>query len=316
LYIACILDLELHQIAAFLAVAEEGHFGRAAERLSLAQPSLSRTIQHLERRLSAQLFERTTRSVRLSPHGKAFLDPALAIQRAVREAEEAVSKSLRGELGRVRLGFAGPSSHTLVSALAQLVGVAQPGIELALSSTTFGTEAISHLDRGELDLAIVSWPRTPPGMASRIVRVDRYVAVVPEDHRLADRTIVDVQDLMRDPWVLLDSETGSSLNDLIRLKTDETGLPLTVAQRAPDSWTVLALVAAGAGVTVTVDSVFAHMSPSGVRVIPLSGDWGTGTARLVWRADDHSPVLDRVLELSLVALPTRSLPGLEDHADG
>lgn len=305
--------MELHEVRAFLAVAEERHFGRAAEKLRLAQPSLSRTVQHLERRLGVRLFDRTTRSVRLSVHGTAFLDPAMAIEKAVRHAESAIGKSVRGELGRVRLGFAGPSSHNLVSSLAQYVRNVQPEIELVLSSTTFGPEAIGHLERDELDVAIVSWPHTPPRMASRVVRVDHYVAVVPADHRLAAQATVDVAELMAEPWVLLGSETRSTLNDVIVRETAKTCLPLNVAQRAPDSWTVMALVAAGAGVTVTMDTAFAQVIPAGIAVIPLSSDWGTGVARLIWRADDHSPALRRILELSHEALPTPQRPRSESE---
>ena len=295
--------MDLLEVRAFVAVAEEGHFGRAAVRLQQAQPSLSRTIQHLERRLGVRLFDRTTRSVRLTVHGQALLAPARAIEESVRLAELTVEQSRLGEAGHVRLGFAGPSSHLLLSSLAQHVRLRQPGIELSLS-TAFGADAVAQLHSNALDLAIVGWDRTPPGLNSRIVRVNTYVAAVASNHRVAEQPSVSIGDLMGDPWVLLDLSSGSALNDLIALKADETGKPLNVVQRAPDSWTIMALVAAGVGVTITMDSAFDRATPTGIAVVPLADEWEAGFARLMWRTEDRHPALLKVLELSEEALPS------------
>lgn len=128
--------MDLHHVKAFLTVAEELHFGKAAARLHIAQPPLSRTIQQLERHLGAQLFDRTTRRVSLTPQGEALVPAAYDIVRAFDVAERVVSHADEGAVGTVSIGFAGPSSHPLISALAQRVRQQWPGIELALSSTT------------------------------------------------------------------------------------------------------------------------------------------------------------------------------------
>lgn len=296
--------MDLHHVRAFLAVAEELHFGRAAARLHMAQPPLSRTIQQLERHLGATLFDRTTRTVRLTPQGEALLQPARDIEAAFATAERAVAYAGQGEVGRVSVGFAGPSSHNLISALAQRVRQDAPGIELVLSGTTYGTEALGQLVDGALDVAIVRWDTTPPGMASRVVRVDHYVVVVPESHRLADRESVSMADLADEPWVFLESGSGSSLRETTLRKADQAGFTPRIAQQAPDTWTIFALVAAGVGVTMTVHTAFSTVTTNGLAVIPLEGGREVALARLIWRADDTSPALRRVLELSQLALPT------------
>ncbi|KMS88785.1 LysR family transcriptional regulator [Prauserella rugosa] len=295
--------MDLHHVKAFLAVAEELHFGRAAARLHIAQPPLSRTIQQLERHLGSPLFDRTTRRVRLTPQGEALLPAAYDIVHAFDTAERVVAHAGDGAVGKVAIGFAGPSSHPLISALAQQVRQDQPGIELALSSTTFGSDAMNQLTDGTLDLAIVRWDSTPPGLRSRVVRVDHYVIVVPESHPLAGRTSVSMEELADEPWVFLEASSGSSLRDIAIRKAEEAGFAPKVAQHGPDTWTLMALVAAGVGLTFTVDTAFRNVITTGLSVIPLEDGTEEALARLVWRTET-SPAVDRVLELSEIALPT------------
>jgi len=306
--------MDKHHVVAFLAVAEELHFGRAAARLHMAQPPLTRTIQQLERQLDAPLFDRTTRRVRLTPQGEALVGPARDILSAFETAKRAVVYAGQGEVGRVAIGFAGPSSHGLIAALAQRVRQDQPGIELTLSSTTYGTDAIGQLGDATLDLAIVRWDTTPPGMASRVVRVDHYVIVVPASHPLAGRDSVSMGELAEEQWIFLESSTGSSLREAALTKAQHVGFVPRIAQQAPDTWTIMALVAAGVGVTMSVDTAFSGVTPSGLSVIPLDHGREVAPARLIWRADDASPAVRRVLELSEQALPTPS--GYEEELTG
>ncbi|GAA1216259.1 LysR family transcriptional regulator [Prauserella alba] len=295
--------MDLHHVKAFLAVAEELHFGRAAARLHIAQPPLSRTIQQLERHLGSPLFDRTTRRVSLTAQGEALVPAAYDIVNAFDAAERAVAHAGEGAVGKVSIGFAGPSSHPLISALAQRVRQEQPGIELALSSTTYGSDAIGQLADGTLDMAIVRWDATPSGMRSRVVRVDHYVIVVPESHPLAGRDSVGMDELVDEPWVFLEAASGSSLRDTAIRKAEQTGFTPRIAQHGPDTWTLMALVAAGVGLTMTVDTAFRNVITTGLSVIPLEGGREEALARLIWRTET-TPAVDRVLELSERALPT------------
>lgn len=296
--------VDFHHLRAFLAVAEELHFGRAAERLHIAQPPLSRTIQQLERHFGTPLFERTTRSVRLTTQGEALVGPAREIIDAFRMAERAVRAAGQGEVGRVRLGFAGPSSHMLIGRLARLVRQEQPGIELALDSVTYGNEALSRVIDGSLDMALVRMKTAPPGVDSRIVRLDHYVIVVPEGHPVAGRETVSLEELRDEPWIALPTASGSTLREDFLRKAHEAGFVPNIVQQAPDSWTIMALVAAGVGLTMTVDTGVAHIPKTGISVVPLDHGAEAVAARLAWRAQDPSPALHRVIELSTTALPT------------
>lgn len=296
--------MERHHLEAFLVLAEELHFGRAAERLHVAQPPLSRTIKQLERELDAQLFDRTTRRVRLTSTGQALLDPArLAI-----ESFDAIKRTVRssgiGETGRVRLGFAGPSSHLLVGRLARLLRERHPGIELVLQSTTYAYGALRAVQEGDLDVAIARWEHAPPGIDSRVVSTEHYVIVAPCGHPLADRREVSIAELRDEAFVALPGEPGSNIRDALIRLAHEAGYSPRIVQTAPDSWTIMALVAAAVGITLSVDSALENILQEGVSVIALRENFVPTYSRLVWRRGDANPALGAVLRISEEALPT------------
>ncbi len=296
--------MELQQLTAFLAVAEELHFGRAAERLYMAQPPLSRVIQQLERDLGARLFERTTRTVRLTAAGEALLAPAREVIEGCRGARVAVRAANQGETGRVRVGFAGPSSHMLIGRLARVVRQRQPGIELSLRSVTYGNEALGQVVDGSLDLAIIRPDTVPPGIASRVVQEEHYVLVVPDGHPLAGRDVVSMRELSAEPFIALSPDPGSSLREAFIRSCYASGFAPNIVQVAPDSWTIMALVAAGTGITFTIDTAMAHIPRDGLHVVPLEEDVSATFARLAWREHDASPALGEVLNAAEIALPT------------
>lgn len=296
--------MELHHLEAFLAVADELHFGRASERLHMAQPPLSRLIKKLERELGAPLFERTTRSVRLTTAGAALVRPANDVLEGVRVARRAVRSAGRGETGRVRLGFAGPSSHVLVGQLGRVVREQHPGIELSLRSTTYNYEALRSLVDGELDLAIARWRIEPEGVEHRPIAAERYVIVVPASHRFASRKRLSMADLRDEEFVALPADPGSSVRDGMFELSKAAGYQPNVVQTAPDSWTVMALVAAGVGITLTLDTAVANVVQNGISVIPLKEGGRASYQQLVWRQGDRNPALLAVLRSSEEALPT------------
>lgn len=296
--------MELHHVRAFLAVAEELHFGRAAQRLHMAQPPLSRTIKQLERSLGSPLFERTTRTVRLTLQGEALLGPARAIVDAFEEAERAVAHAGAGETGKVRIGFAGPSSHEPVSDLARAMRREYPGIELELTSFIYGSDTVGQLMSHELDMAIVRFASDPaPGIDARVVQRERYVVVVPEGHWLGGRDGITMEELADEPWVMLGAATGSVVRDALFQRAHDAGFMPRVVQQATDSWTIMALVKAGVGITLSIDSAFTSLDARGLHIIPLEGVNPYTRASLAWRSDDSSPALRRVIQMAEWVFP-------------
>lgn len=295
-------DVDAGQLRTFLAVAEELHFGRAAERLYLAQPYLSRSVRALERDLGTTLFRRTTRRVELTPAGAALVDHARELVAADVRARDAVAAAAQGRHGRVRIAFAGPSAQVFVGRLARAVREEHPLVDLELQPGNYGATALTALRRGATDLVLAWFVDPPPQPRSRRILRDRCVVALPLGHRLAANATVDVADLRDEPLVGLPESTGSMVRNQLVACCQETGFVPRFVQSAPDSWTCMALVAAGVGVHVTTASAAEHMSLDGVVVRELTGGLGPVAIHLLWR-DDAGPVLDRVLDTSNRALP-------------
>jgi DNA-binding transcriptional LysR family regulator len=249
------------------------------------------------------LFERSTRSVQLTEAGQALIEPARAILDAVRLAEMAVTAAGRGRTGRVRIGFAGSSSHHLVGQWAKLVRRTHPGIEFVLASSAYASEVLNRLSEGTLDIGIVRLLFFPPGIASRVIAREDLVVGLPREHRLADEPVVQLADLAGEAWVMLPSEPGSMLRELLLRLAHDDGFTPRIVQSAPDSLSLVALVSAGVGCTLTVSSVARHVVNSEVVFVPLAAQ-GPIDVRLVWREGDTSAALAEVLRLSEEALPT------------
>jgi DNA-binding transcriptional LysR family regulator len=295
--------VELRDLSAFVAVAEELHFGRAAKRLQMAQPPLSRQIRQLEKELGVRLFERNTRSVRLTSAGESFLDPARTVLRDADNAARAAKAAGRGEFGRVTVGFAGASSHETLPRLARAVRAAHPGIELVLAGQTYANVALTRVAEGTLDLGFVRLPVTRPGVATRVIDEEELICALPSDHPLARRERIPVAALAREPFVSFPANAGSSLRDATVHACETAGFTPRVVQEAPDSHTILALVAAGVGVTLTLTSC-RHVQQNGLVYRPLAGAPIRLRSALAWRTDNPSAALGAVLAVAEQALPT------------
>ncbi|MBT2501437.1 LysR substrate-binding domain-containing protein [Curtobacterium sp. ISL-83] len=282
-------DVDLKHLRAFLAVADELHFGRAADRLRIAQPALSQQIRRTERELGVDLFVRTSRSVALTPAGRVLQGRARSlVELAERDLDEVVRVG-RGEVGRLDVGF-------VVSALplgpierVQAFRARYPLVQVGLTEG-YSSRLLARLLRGELDLAIVRDPDPDPAVRFLPFRSERFVAAVPRGHRFAHRASIRGAELVDDPFVFFPPEAGT-------VATERNTAPVMTAGRRPEvvqeatTWaTVLHLVGAGLGVTVAPESA-TLAAPDTVVLLPLEGD--EHRSELVWamRADDDREIL-------------------------
>ena len=290
--------MDIEQLRSFLAVADELHFGRAAERLHVAQPPLSRTIKRLERELGTRLFDRNTRSVRLTSSGQALMDPAQEVLDALRRAETAVRSADHGEVGTVRIAFAGVSTHRLVARLARVVRSQRPGIQLELSSQNFAQPAMKRLLAGETDLALGRWDVVPAEISAQVVMPDSLVLAVPDTHPLAGARRLSIGQLASEGFVSLPPHEGSVLPDRLRRLAHANGFVAEVVQVAPDTQTALALVSAEVGCHLTLSSVAENVTDPHVVFIPLNESTPSLDVHLraAWRRADQNPALRAVLD--------------------
>jgi DNA-binding transcriptional LysR family regulator len=297
--------MEVQQARVFLAVAEELHFGRAAERLHLSQPPVTRAIQQLERLLGTTLFDRTTRAVSLTPAGEALVAPARALLEASERAAAVVESVGQGEFGRVRIAFAGASTHAMVGRLAREVRRRYPGIDIELSSQNYAQPAMSRVLQGEMDIGLGRWDFLPATIDSRLIAREQLVMAMPITHPLAGAASVRMAAFAGEPFVGLTAGASSVLNDRLVRLSHSVGFDADIVQFAPDSWTAVALVAAEIGVSLTLSTVAANTLSPQVAFVPVADQTMPVELRMAWRADPElSPALAAVLRLSEEVLPT------------
>ncbi|QHK19024.1 LysR family transcriptional regulator [Pseudarthrobacter psychrotolerans] len=288
--------MEFRQFEAFLAVAEELHFARAAEKLHVAQPALSKIIRTLERELGTELFERTTRKVRLTPSGEALLEPAKAISVHINGVKRIARAAQQGEIGSVTVGFAGTTGYSTLSILAREVSRKQPGISLELLPQNYSGEALSMLRDGTIDLAVVSSP-APAGISTLLVRNETLMLAIPSDHRLARQDRISVQDLRDQRFIAYPASHGSRVRDAMLSICAAAGFVPHIAQEAPDPYSLLALVGADVGVAIVVASS-KHIRVDGVTYVPLAEATMVLPIALAWRDSNPSLALSTVVDLA------------------
>lgn len=288
--------MDVGQLKAFLAVAQELHFGRAAEHLHMAQPPLSRIIKQLESELGTRLLDRNTRSVKLTSTGQALIGPATEVLDALRRAEEAVRSADNGEAGLVRIAFAGVSTHQLVARLARQVKSNRPRIQLELSSQNFAQPAMKKLVQGETDIALGRWDVLPAEVSSRVVMRDSLVIAMPDTHALAGARRLAMRRLAGEAFISLTPFEGAVLPDRLRRLAHANDFVADVVQLAPDTQTALALVSAEVGCHLTLASVAQNATDPHVVFVPLEDSTADVDLRAAWRRDDTSPALKAVLD--------------------
>lgn len=297
--------MDVHHAAAFLALAEELHFGRAAQRLRMAQPALSRLIKGLENDLAAALFERSTRHVALTPAGEALVDVARELVTVSARAREAVRGAVTGETGLVRLGFAGASINRSVARLAREVRARCPGVRLELHSSQFSPQGLDRVVNGDLDLSLGRWDFLPAEVRSYVVGREALLVAVPRGHRLSGASSVAMADLRDEDWIILPGGPTSALSNRLQSLARAAGFVPRIREHAPDSWTQILLVDAGVGVALTLDSVRDNIGAEGVSWLSLEPGGAPLDVRLIWREHDDNQAVQRVTRIAASLFPPR-----------
>ncbi|MET4592520.1 DNA-binding transcriptional LysR family regulator [Arthrobacter sp. 754] len=299
--------MHLKYLRAFAVLAEELHFGRAAERLAVAQPQLSVWIRRLEQDLGVVLFDRSSRAVRLTDAGQAVYGPILKTLESASLIERAALLGSSAVVGQVVVGYAGASSRDVIPPLAKAVRAAEPGIELKLRSLVYGGLAPGEVASGAIDIGFSRLPVRDKEVRTRIFAYERILVALPEDHPLASEEVVRLADLASEPFVAFPATLGSNLRNATTRLALEAGFSPRVMQEAPDSYAILSLVAAGVGVTLTLSSVM-HVNPPGLVYRELAGPPTYLPVVVVWRDGGVSRATQAVLDIFEQIKPTPADP--------
>ncbi|WP_458108618.1 LysR family transcriptional regulator [Arthrobacter sp. R3-55] len=295
--------MELRQIEAFLAVAEELHFGRAAERLRMAQSPLSQTIKKLEKGLGEPLFERNTRSVTLTTAGHSLLPHARRILEEVDLARRAVSAGTGTIYGKLAIGFSGALNHATLPPLTRALRQHYPQLEVTLHGGLLTQEALQQLGNGALDLAFIGLPIDALSLATRRIATERLGVTLPADHPLAGQASVGMAELAGDQFITMPAAQGSTLREVTFAACAAAGFRPRIGQEVSDPYTALSLVAGGVGISLMPESIEGIM-PAGIVFLPLEGEEVLLFSGLAWNPVALSPALRAALRIAEEVLPS------------
>ena len=290
--------IELRLWRQFLAVAEALHFGRAARSLHMTQPPLTQGIAQLERLLGTRLFERTKRSVRLTPAGEALLPQVRELLARALGLPAQARAAAGGELGRLRIAFVSTVGFALLPQWLRAFRARHPQVQMELIEAT-GDVQMEAFARGEIDAGFMlhSPDFAPAGLQHLRVAREPLVLALPEAHPLARAARLSLPALLEEPLVIFPRRIVPSLHDAIFGMYHAAGREPRVAQEAIQMQTIVNLVSAGLGLAWVPDSV-RQFQRSGVVYRQLGGRQGAQVpsceTTLVWGA--MTPVLERFVE--------------------
>jgi DNA-binding transcriptional LysR family regulator len=293
------MALDLRQLRYFVAVAEEGHVTRAAERLGMAQPPLSQQIKAIEAQLGVQLFRRRPRGVELTEAGRVLLEAARGILARLAQAERAALSAARGELGRLGLGVAPTAPfHPFVPRIVRAYREAFPGVALTLEEV-LSRPAVQALHETRIDAAFIR-SDLPPAEGLTVHRLidEPMVVALPAAHALAREDIArPLADFAGEPFIAFARTDGPGMFDATLAACHRAGFTPILGQEAPRITSTLGLVAAGLGVAL-VPASMRRVQMDGVAYCDVAeDDRATVPLHLAVRREPGSPALRNFVDL-------------------
>lgn len=297
--------MELRHLRYFATVADTRHFGRAAERLHMAQPALSQAVRQLETELGAELFTRTTRQVSLTPAGEFLLGEARRVLDIIDEGVHSVRRIAEGRCGLVRMAFTGTATLSHLPRIARTLQRDLPGIALEVHSDLLTSAQCDRLRDGSLDLGILRPPVRGDGIALYTLEVEPLVLAVPVDHRLAVEPAIAMTDLRTESFIAY-ADPDSVVNAAALRSCRAAGFSPQWEHQAAGTAVLLALVAGGLGIAIV---------PASARALPLAGvvfrdllDAESVELALAWHREYNSAAVASVLDVLTDALASDPQP--------
>ncbi|MFF9346284.1 LysR substrate-binding domain-containing protein [Streptomyces sp. NPDC014734] len=287
--------MDLRHLRYFVAVAEERHFGRAAERLHMAQPPLSQAIRQLEGELGVVLLHRTTRRVDVTDAGRAYLDRARAILAEVDDAAHHARRVAAGAVGHLTLGCVGSATYSLLPTLSRHLATELPGIDFSFRGEMLAPDQVEALRSGAIDVALLRPPAADPSLAVHVLRRDRLVVALPAEHPLAARTRVHAADLADIDLIVHSADRHSVMYDIVLGVLRDADVVPRIRHEVGETSTLITLVAGGLGAAIVPEPVTA-LALDGVAYQPLARP-ATVELAVAHRADRNEPHLARTVEV-------------------
>nr|WP_276562057.1 LysR substrate-binding domain-containing protein [Alcaligenes phenolicus] len=300
----------MRHLRCFIAVAEELHFARAAERLHIEQSPLSRTIKELEEELGVRLFVRTTRNTRLTVAGKLFLEHVQRVFIALEQARESVKAAANGFYGQLRVALSDGITPSRLSLLLALCRQEEPEVEIRLFEIPLAQQ-IRGLHDDLYDIGFGKSDEVGEGLIASAVWSDPLMVAVPERHPLLAYTRIPLDEVLRYPLVLCDPQVCEGHTRQIDRVLRRSNLDPLIAERVSSFDLMMALISAGFALGLVTEPYMTISRESGVVVRPLEGRSPMLTTYLLRREDETSEVISRFISrVQTIEFPKRLRPGV------
>jgi DNA-binding transcriptional LysR family regulator len=287
--------IELRHLRYFIAVAEELHFGRAAERLHIAQPPLSQQIRQLETELGFQLFHRTKRSVKLTEAGQVFFTESQRLLRQLAQAVEMGRQTSRGEVGQLVIGFVSSTAYNVLPDILRSFRATVPTVKLELHELTTDQQ-LQWLRENRLDVGLLRPPVEDSAFQLSIIFQEPLVVALPETHPLATEIEISPQSLALESFIIFPRTLAPGLYDQIISFCQQAGFSPTIVQEAIQMQTIISLVAAGIGVAIVPLSL-QNLQRTGVVYKRFNQETPQAAIALIYKPDDTAPAVQKFLEI-------------------
>ena len=282
-------DIELRHLRYFVAVAEELNFTRAAERLQMAQPPLSRQIQRLEKELGVELLQRTQRRVELTAAGQIFLSECYQILSQIDVSILTTQRAARGEIGRLVIGFEGSFNYEVVPLAIQAFHSQFPNVGVTLQEMSSGDQ-VEALRGDRIELGFIVPPIPTEGFEIEVLLAEPLMAAIAATHPLVNYEQLALSQLADEPWITGSSESHCGLLAQILNVCDQTGFIPAIRQETNEIQMALGFVAAGLGVTLLPASS-RQFRRTGVAYRPLNPPVPEIELAMAWPSHRDSPVV-------------------------
>lgn len=288
--------MDLRQLRYFIAVAEDLSFSRAAKRIHVSQPPLSRHVSNLERELGIRLLDRNNHSVRVTAAGRVFLDNARNVLQAVEAAASMARQAAQGEVGSLTLGFGGSAAYAFLPAILRTFRARYPAVKVTLDQLSL-IEQIEAIKSRRIDIGFVLLPFEDPSIGFQAMMRDRLVTAVPSDHVLARRAALRLKELEPHDFVGF-SRSGrfGYHNHILDLCRRAGFVPRIVKETAP-MVSVIGLVASGMGIAL-VPSMAQRLHISDVRYVPIEDKGAYMRFAFAWNKANITPVVRTFLAVA------------------
>lgn len=301
--------MDLKRIRNFVTLAEAGSFRRASERLHLAQPPLSVSIQKLEAELGTRLFDRGPAGVTLTVAGESVLREAKRLLFFERQVITAAHDAISGIGGTLRIGFVGTTTFGMLQRLLPAYRAQYPAVELKLQEAP-SVSIVEQLEHGSLDLGLVRAP-VMAATSTTLVSLEResLIAALPKDHFLVKHTAIRLNDLSGEAFLMYAEGAATSLRSLVMAACQRAGFIPRITQEATQVQTILALVESGLGVAL-VPSVMRRYASDVIayrEISDLGHDSWMGLS-LAYMADAEPPAAVKFREVALQTMATEVAP--------